>query len=118
MYVWYKEFFDYVNLLGMLVFSLFFDEEVVDFFEGFNVFCFKIVFFELMDIFLVRKVVSIGKFFIMFIGMVSLSDIEFVVSIVKCVGCDDIVLLKCISIYFVELVNINLIIILYMFDVF
>lgn len=113
-YEWYKLLFDYVNEFGMFVFSLLFDEQVVDFLDELNVFCFKIVLFELIDMLLVCCVVSKGKLFIMFIGMVSLSEIEQVVCIVCEVGCEQIILLKCISIYLVDLININLNIIFYL----
>lgn len=68
---WYKELFDYVKEKGLLVFSMFFDLIVVDFLEILNFFCYKVVFFENIDYVILVVVVKIGKFVIVFIGMVS-----------------------------------------------
>ncbi len=95
---WHKELFQFANELGMDCFSTPFDKTSVDFLEQFNPPFYKIASFELVDLPLIRYVVSKRRPIIMSTGMASLSEIQDAVDIIKSEGVQ-LSLLKCTSAY-------------------
>ncbi len=98
-YEWHKPLFDYAKEIGITIFSTPFDETAVDLLEELDVPAYKIASFEMTDLPLVKYVAQTGKPMIISTGMANLKEIEEVVQIAKDNGCQDLVLLHCISSY-------------------
>ena len=98
-YKWHKPLFDYAKEIGITIFSTPFDETAVDLLEELGAPAYKIASFEMTDLPLIKYVVQTGKPMIISTGMASLEEIEEVVQVVKENGCQDLVLLHCISSY-------------------
>jgi N-acetylneuraminate synthase len=98
-YEWHKPLFDYAKEVGITIFSTPFDETAVDLLEELNTPAYKISSFEMVDFPLVKYVAQTGKPIIISTGMASLKEIEEVVQVAKENGCQDLVLLHCISSY-------------------
>jgi pseudaminic acid synthase len=98
-YEWHKPLFDYAKEVGITIFSTPFDETAVDLLEELNTPAYKISSFEMVDLPLVKYVAQTGKPIIISTGMASLKEIEEVVQVAKENGCQDLVLLHCISSY-------------------
>jgi len=96
---WHKELMDYSRELGLVCFSTPFDETAVDFLEKLNVPAYKISSFENNHIPLIKKVAETGKPLIISTGMASLSEIEYLVDLIRDIGVNDFALLKCTSSY-------------------
>jgi N-acetylneuraminate synthase len=98
-YEWHKPLFDYAKEIGITIFSTPFDETAVDLLEELGAPAYKIASFEMTDLPLIKYVVQTGKPMIISTGMANLEEIEEVVQVVKESGCQDLVLLHCISSY-------------------
>jgi len=98
-YDWHKPLFDYAKEIGITIFSTPFDETAVDLLEELDVPAYKIASFEITDLPLVRYVAQTGKPMIISTGMADLEEISEVVEVARENGCDDLVLLHCISSY-------------------
>ncbi|MDC0446749.1 pseudaminic acid synthase [Gammaproteobacteria bacterium] len=98
-YEWHKPLFDYAKEVGITIFSTPFDETAVDLLEELNAPAYKIASFEMIDLPLVKYVASTGKPIIISTGMANLEEIEEVVQVAKDNGCQDLILLHCISSY-------------------
>jgi len=98
-YEWHKPLFDYAKEIGITIFSTPFDETAVDLLEGLGAPAYKIASFEITDLPLVKYVAQIGKPMIVSTGMANLEEIEDVVQVANDNGCQDLVLLHCISSY-------------------
>jgi pseudaminic acid synthase len=96
---WHAPLMKKAKELGMLCFSTPFDETAVDFLESLNVPCYKIASFENTCIPLIKKLAKLGKPIIMSTGMASLEELEYSVKVIKELGCEDLILLKCTSTY-------------------
>lgn len=98
-YEWHQELFSYAKKIGITIFSTPFDESAVDLLEKLNTPAYKIASFEILDLSLIRYVAKTGKPIIMSTGMASEEEINEAVATVRDEGCDQIVLLHCISSY-------------------
>lgn len=84
---------------GLTCFSTPFDESAVEFLEDLGVPCYKIASFENTDHALIEKVARTGKPLFLSTGMASLDELEEAVALVRSVGNEQLILLKCTSAY-------------------
>jgi pseudaminic acid synthase len=98
-YEWHKPLFDYAKEIGITIFSTPFDETAVDLLEELNTPAYKIASFEMTDFSLVKTVAQTKKPMIISTGMANLEEIKEVVEVARENGCQDLVLLHCISSY-------------------
>ncbi len=96
---WHQAIFEYAASMGITVFSTPFDESAVDLLESLNTPAYKIASFEATDLPLIRYIASKGKPIIMSTGMCSESEIAEAVAVAREGGCENLVLLHCISSY-------------------
>ncbi|MEZ0391616.1 MAG: pseudaminic acid synthase [Pseudobdellovibrionaceae bacterium] len=106
---WHEPIMKKCKQLGMECFSSPFDETAVDFLESLKVPCYKIASFENTCVPLLRKVAKTGKPMIISTGMASAEELTDTVRLVKSLGCENLILLKCTSTYPATPENTNII---------
>jgi len=93
---------------GLAFFSSVFDKTAVDFMEDIHVEAYKIASAEITDIPLIEYVASKGKPVIISTGMATLCDIQEALNACKRVNNNQVILLKCVSVYPTLFEDINL----------
>jgi pseudaminic acid synthase len=98
-YDWHPALFARARQLGVTIFSTPFDTTAVDLLEELNTPAYKIASFEMIDLPLVAYIASKRKPIIMSTGMANHAEIKAAVDTARRHGCEDLVLLHCVSNY-------------------
>ena len=96
---WHEELFNYAKSVGITIFSSPFDFSAVDMLEKLNAPAYKIASFEVIDLPLIRYVARLGKPMIISTGMANETEINEAIEAAHSGGCDDLVILHCVSGY-------------------
>ena len=96
---WHKEIFAHARKVGITIFSTPFDETAVDLLEDLNCPAYKIASFEAIDLPLIKHVAKTKKPIIISTGMANNDEIHEAVETARENGCEQLVLLHCISSY-------------------
>lgn len=96
---WHEALFDEAHKLGVDIFSSPFDESAVDLLEELGACAYKIASPEVTHIPLLKKVAATKKPVIVSTGVAELSDIELAIKTLRENGCNEIIILKCSTVY-------------------
>ena len=96
---WHEKLFEFAKSIGISIFSTPFDETAVELLESLNTPAYKIASFEVTDLPLIKRVASTGKPIIISTGLATKEEVTEAVSTAKRAGCQQLILLHCVSSY-------------------
>ena len=98
-YEWHQTMFEHARRRGITIFSTPFDDTAVDLLESMDAPAYKVASFEAIDLPLIRRIAATGKPILISTGMAEEKEIEEAVHTAREAGCDELVLLHCLSSY-------------------